>query len=512
MKLERTKNTVNSMIWGFVYKIVNLVLPFIGRTIFIYILGEQYLGLNSLFGSILNVLNITELGFGSAIIYSMYSAIAKDDTNEICALMNFYKKCYRIIGTIVFIIGICLMPFIPHLIKGDVPADINLYVIYGINLFSTGISYFLCAYKHSILLAFQRGDLDNIILIPVDITKYIIQIGLLLIFKNYYLYIIIVPIFNMISNILRGWIADKYYPQYRAKGAINKTDSRKIFRNVKALFISKVGEMLPSSLESVVISMFIGLIILGKYNNYTYIMSSVVGFVALFLDSLKAGWGNSLNTETSERNLEIFGEISFLNNLILCFCSACFMCLYQPFISLWVGESYLLSIEIVALIVINFWISRYPFVMYTCKDAAGIWEKDKYRAFVVGMVQLGLNFGLASQFGLSGIILSAILSLLLVGYPWLIHNVFSQIFKISPVKYIKDTIVEMLMAAGIVAITYYITNLITIGGWLGLICKAILCSILSVILYILVHIRDKNLRYAKQRVERYLERFNIIFH
>ena len=147
MKLERTKNAIRNMLWGVLNRIVNIIFPFVLRTVFIYTLGSMYLGLNSLFTSILTVLNLAELGFSSAIVYNMYKTIAENDTESICAIMNYYKKVYRVIGSIVSIVGVSLMPFLRYLINGECPKDINLSILYLLFLGNTVVSYFMFAYK-----------------------------------------------------------------------------------------------------------------------------------------------------------------------------------------------------------------------------------------------------------------------------------------------------------------------------------------------------------------------------
>lgn len=501
MKLERTKNTVRNMIWGTLYQVVNIVLPFIGRTAFIYILGEKYLGLNSLFTSILSVLNMSELGVSSAIVYSMYGAIARDDHNEICALMNFYKKCYRVIGSIIFILGSALFPALPYLIQGDVPAGINIYVLYGVNLFSVGISYFLYAYKHSLFWAFQRDDLDKKLVIPFSILKYAAQIIVLLIFHSYYAYIIIVPIYNIFTNIIRGNMVNRYFPEYKANGEISKEKKKEIASNVKALFVSKVGGTLTVSFDTIVISAYLGLAVLGTYNNYYYIMSSVIGFIHILFDALSAGWGNSLKTESGERNWAIFKEISFLNNWIICWCATCFLCLYQNFITLWIGSEYLLPTVDVILICIYFWVWRYQYVVLTCKDAAGLWRADQFRPLIVGIANLLLNIILVKILGLSGVLLSSIITWILVGFPWLIANIFKFLFKRSPVKYVFDTLVQLLTASGISGLTYLICSGIAENSWGSLLVRFIVCMIIPNVLFVAVNCKRREFKACMKRIK-----------
>lgn len=131
------------MIYGVAQKMVSIIFPFLIRTVMIRSLGIEYLGINNLFASILSVLSLAELGFGSALVFSMYRPIAEDNTETICALMNFYKNCYRVIGLVVLTLGLLLLPFIRCFVKSELPPDINLYAVYLLTLFTTVMTYFL---------------------------------------------------------------------------------------------------------------------------------------------------------------------------------------------------------------------------------------------------------------------------------------------------------------------------------------------------------------------------------
>ena len=201
MKIEKTKNASRNIIFGFTLKLYQLLLPFIMRTVIMYAIGVQYLGLNSLFTSILQVLNLAELGVGSAMVFSMYKPIAEDDSVTICALMKLYRLYYRIIGGIILVIGLILTPFVPYLIAGDVPANINIYVLYILNLLATVLTYWLFAYRNSILQAYQRTDIVSKVTICTDTIKYLLQIAALVVFRNYYYYVIAVLITQSLNNI-----------------------------------------------------------------------------------------------------------------------------------------------------------------------------------------------------------------------------------------------------------------------------------------------------------------------
>ena len=174
--MDKLKNTKRNIIYGSINKIIMLLCPFIIRSIIIKNLGMDYVGLGSLFTSILQVLSLAELGFGSAIVYSMYKPIAEDDADRICALMRLYRTYYRLIGLFIGTVGLCLTPFIPKLIKGSIPTGLNIYVLYLMNLGVTVLSYWLFAYRNCLFSAHQRIDVTSKIAIITDTIKYVCQL------------------------------------------------------------------------------------------------------------------------------------------------------------------------------------------------------------------------------------------------------------------------------------------------------------------------------------------------
>ena len=176
MESGRLKNASRNIIFGVVLRIYQLLVPFIIRTVMIKQLGVEYVGLNSLFVSVLQVLNLVELGVGSAMTFSMYKPIVENDTKMINALLNLYKKYYRIIGIIVLTAGLAVLPFIPLLISGSVPNGMDVYVLYLINLCATVLSYWLYAYRSSIFMAHQRVDVTSKVMLFTETIKYIFQL------------------------------------------------------------------------------------------------------------------------------------------------------------------------------------------------------------------------------------------------------------------------------------------------------------------------------------------------
>ena len=241
MQRGRTYNVIRNISSGLVYKLISIFLPFILRTVMIHYMGIQYAGINTLFSSILQVLSMAELGFGSALTFSLYKPIVDNDEEKICKLLNLYKIIYRRLGCIILGIGIILIPFLQYLIKGSYPNDVNIYVLYIIYLFNTSISYFLFAYKQSLLNANQRNDIVNTVGMITYAISYTVQILAILITKNYYVYIIFTPICTVVNNILVAFCAKRAYPNLSCKGDISKEEKKEIYSKVKALAGHKIG-------------------------------------------------------------------------------------------------------------------------------------------------------------------------------------------------------------------------------------------------------------------------------
>lgn len=501
MKIDRITNSKRNMLFGIISRICYTVLPFINRTIIIYVLGVEYLGLNSLFSSVLNILNLAELGFGSAIVYSMYKPIAENDDNKICALLSYYKKIYRIIGLGILIAGIIALAFIDKLVKGDVPIDVNIRIIFLIQLLNVVISYFLWAYKTSLLSAFQREDLISKISIITICLQYVVQFVSLFVFRNYYIYLVILPIFTILNNILKAIVTNKYYSKYKCRGTLDYETKSIITEKVRALLLHKIGGVVANSLDNIVISAFMGLVAIAIYNNYWYIYSSVCYFIAIFHNSVLAGIGNSIAMESRENNYRKFNDLNFVNVWIVGWCSCCLMCLYQPFMELWVGKDLMYSLDVVILFVIYFYINMARRTVVTFKEASGLWTEDKYKPIVSAVFNIILNIILIQIIGIPGVVISTILSFLVIEIPWETSVLFKKYFKISVSSFIIAQLLYGLFFVVIIMVTYLICTSINIGLVGTLVFRGIVCLIIPNVAVLLVFKNKvkKSISYMKRK-------------
>jgi O-antigen/teichoic acid export membrane protein len=447
-KLDRTQNTLRNIVFGIVNKIVMLAFPFIIRTLIIYYIGIQYAGLNNLFVSILQVLNLSELGFSSAIVYSMYKPVAENDIKKIGTLLNYFKKIYLIIGLIILGIGIMIMPLIPYLIKDSYPSDVNLYILYLLFLVNTCISYFFGGYKSSVLNAYQRTDIiSNISSFSLG-GMYILQICVLICVRDYYVYILMMPVFTLINNFIVAICVNKLYPSIKPFGILDRETKDDIRKHVSGIMINRLCETSRNSLDSIFISAFLGLEMNAIYSNYYCIISSIFALLDIIGNSMLAGIGNSIQTESVEQNYNDLKRFNFIYMWIGGLGASCLICLYQPFMELWMGKDKMLPLEIVILFAVYFYVKLMGNMSSLYFIGNGLWWEGKKKSYIETGMNLLFNFILVQIWGITGIILATLVPLISVNliygqgfvFKYYFNNMRKTEFFLLEMKYLIYTV------------------------------------------------------------------------
>ncbi|WP_027293874.1 lipopolysaccharide biosynthesis protein [Robinsoniella sp. KNHs210] len=497
MKIERTENAVRNILWGVIEKISVLLLPFITRTVMIKVLGAEYVGLNSLFTSILQVLSISELGIGTAIVFSMYKPIAEDEKDMLCALLNAYKKIYFIIGNIIMICGVAVIPFLKFLVKGDLPANVNMYVLYIIYLANTVISYYLFAYKAALFSAHQRNDLISKRTAVVSTVSNCFQIVLLLTFKNYYAYAIIIPLATIITNLANAYLAQKMFPDIQCYGTLPSDVKDGIKKRIIGLVSFKIYNAVFTSVDTIVISAFLGLTPLAIFNNYYYIQTALVGFLIIITASITAGVGNKMVINTPEENYQDFINFTFANGWICSWCAVCMLCLYQHFMEWWVGKELVFSFNTMILMVLYFLLPRITTMTYTYREAAGLWWEDRFRPIVATIVNLFVNIVLVKLIGINGVIISTLICTVFINVPWGTSVLFKNYFKNSPMEYFLKIIVYIIITLITGGISLLVCNLMPSTGFIAMVGKGLICMVIPNLLFWVAYHRMSEYEYMK---------------
>ncbi|WP_028515424.1 lipopolysaccharide biosynthesis protein [Ruminococcus flavefaciens] len=498
MKIQRAKNTKRSIFYGSINRVVVLLLPFINRTVMIKVLGADYLGLNSLCTSILQVLSLSELGVGSALVYSMYKPLADDDNEEICALLNLYRKIYRIIAIVMTGLGICVLPFLTLLIHGDIPNGVNIYIAFFLYLINSVLSYVLFAYKASIPTVMQRNDIISNINTLTQGAMQIAQIIVLLIFKNYYLSLIIMPCSTILNNLILSWIVSNKYSQFKPKGEVSQEKKKEIKVKISGLIINKVCQVTRNSLDSICISSFLGLTITAMYNNYYYVITTLIGFCVVILSSMQSGIGNSVVTESVEKNYEDMEKLNFVYMWLNGFCTVCLVCLYQPFMKLWQGENMMFPLQVAILFSVYYYALKMGDIRGLYSDGLGLWWENRYRALAETVANLVLNIVLGYFFGVYGIICATLISLLIINFGFGSKIVFVHYFKNEKIgKYFFYHFFYATVTALACILTYLICIQFHFSSmFLELLIRCVICIIIPNIVFFLIYHKTKMFKVA----------------
>ena len=460
MKLDRIKNAKRGLVFGLINTFVGLLMPFFIQTITIRQLGIEYIGMKGLFTSILTVFSLVELGFGSAIVYSMYKPIAEDDFDILCALLNLYRKVYRIIGLIILFLGLAITPFIRFLINGSYPSEISLEYVFLLYLANTVLSYLVFGYKSSLLYAYQRMDIYGIVGTSTVLFMSGIQIIVLLVFKNFYLFLIASIIATLINNITISIVTDRLFPKIRCIGQVTKEVFAGVKKHVTGMLISKVCATSRNTFDSIFLSAFLGLEQAAIYSNYYYIITALNGVTIVFLNALVGGVGNSIAMELKEKN---FRDMIVLNNIYTTIggmMSICMLCLYQPFMSLWMGDKYLFPTPLMMMFPLYFYILKMGDIRGVYSDAAGLFWENRWRCFAETIANILLNFILGMFFGAAGILIATIITLLFIGFTGSTIVIFKCYFTTGLKEYLKKQAIIFLCTLLIGVLTYYICTII----------------------------------------------------
>lgn len=503
MKIERTKNAARSIITGLGLKLYQMVVPFLMRTAMIHLMGVEYLGLNGLFSSILHMLNLAELGVGSAMVFSMYKPIAEDDTVRICALMKLYRRYYRLIGLAIAVIGLMLTPLIPHLVKSELPPELNIYSLYLLNLGATVLTYWLFAYRNCLLQAHQRLDLASGITMLSSTVQYVLQLVIMIYLKDYYLYVIVLLLGNVVNNILTAVVTKRKFPQYHPEGELEKTEVQAVNGKIRDLFTGKLGSVVSQYADTIVISAFMGLTVLAVYQNYYFIFTSVVAVIEIMMSSITAGLGNSFITETKEKNYRDLLKFFFLFLWLTGVCCCCFLGLYQPFMVIWVGEELMLDFALAACLAGYFLLYTFNRLLAVYKDAAGLWHQDRFRPLITSLLNLTLNLMTVKRFGLYGVVLSTVVSMVFVGVPWQLHNLFTLAFEPGQFRRFFTLVLKYLgaitLSGGLVCL---ICAQVQLSAWgTLLVCGGVSVLVPNAVFFLLLR-RDAQFAAALQFVDR----------
>ncbi len=500
---SRTENSIINSAMSIVTQVLTVVLNFAVKTVFIKMLNDEYLGVNGLFTNIITMLSLADLGIGIAIPYSLYKPLAKKDEHKINVLMNFYKKVYTIIGIAVLLIGLSLTPFLGLIIK-DIPKNVpHLSLIYILFVIHSASSYFF-VYKKFLIDSDQKGYITSRIIFTFSTLLSIIQIILLVTTKNYILFLLSSIILVIIQNIYISSKANKLYPFIKNKTdeKLEKEDMEGIKKNVSSLFIYKVGTVIMNGTDNIIISKFIGLIIVGFYSNYVLIINSITTVLNQIFNAITSSIGNLVVTTNKKRSKEVYDNLNFANFWLYALFGVCIIVLINPFINIWIGKKYVMGFSIVFLLVLNFYVLGMQSVTNSFRNAYGLFWIAKYRPIIMVIINIVISVVLVQFIGIEGVLIGTLISRLVTTAwldPYIVHKYG---FEISPKSYYIDYLKYLVIFIAISIILNYFVSMIAINNIFILILIAILVVISVNVILVLLFFKTSEFNYFYDKIKK----------
>lgn len=501
-KNSRTQYAVKNVAIAGIAQTSYLLLSFAGRTVFVKMLGNDYLSCEGLFTNILTILSFSELGIGAAIVYSLYKPIAENDYPQVGKLMNLLSTAYRYIACFIAVVGICVVPFLKYIIS-DVP-DVreSISVLYCLFLTNIVMSY-LWGYSRSLLVATQENYIVLIIQQSIHVCQIAIQITLLILTKNYILYLLTAIGCTLTTNIISTLIAYRKYPwlkQYQ-RYKLSAAERKPIFSNIMAIVQYKLGTVILGGTNNIIISVCLKTSLVGLCSNYNMVISAVTTIINQVCGGLQATIGNHNTISTAQSRYQIFKQLYFISFWLLGFCSVFLGVLLNPFIEeVWLGKEYSLPNHVILILVLSFYINLINIIPSMYRTTLGYFKEARWSPLLAAVLNVILSILGAKMIGLSGVFLASIISRLLTFNTIDAYYVFKKGVQCSVWVYYKQFFIYTLILCVNYSLTYFCARLITLGNITGFCLKALIVCIVSNAFFILVFARTSLFRESAHRI------------
>ena len=511
---SRTTNTIFNFTSSIGGQLITIIMQFVVRTVFIHTLGKSYLGINGLFSNVLTMLSLAEMGVGSAILYKLYKPIADGDYHRITILMKFYRTVYRCIGAAVAVIGLCLIPFLPYIIKDNGKLEslnINVVLIFCLYLLKTVSSYLFFAYRSAIVKAHQKEYLLNIISYFFTFGLALAHIVFLLIFPNFYVYVILTIAEVILKNVVCAVLSDKMYPYIKdtTEDKLDIAEIKGIFKDCGALFLYKLNNVVVKATDNIVISMFLGIDMVGLYSNYYIFYTTIRTLFNKIFNSVSHSLGNLHATETGSHEYKIFKSVNFVTAILGATAGVGIAVCGDELIRVWIGSEWIIPMPFSILLGIEVFDYSYKVVSSKYRTTMGLFQQAKFRPVFGMIINLVVSVALVNMWGVSGVLVGTVVSdwATMMWYdPLIIHKVgFKNKYPAS--GYFKKLFSRTAITALIGLADYFIcSNLFTGWGWFSVIIHACICAVTVPGILILVSIRTEEGQYLLKVMGRYTKK------
>lgn len=489
---KREKSAILTTIANSYYTVIACLMPFVIRSLLIKYIGIEYLGIKGLFESVLQVLNLVNLGADRCFFsYFLFKPCEDKDYETINAVMGLIKRIYFVLIGITSILGLILLPFLPYLVNSkSYPEDVNIYFIFIIYIIQN-LSGYIIGYLSMIYVPFLLSHIMSLVWGTAFLIMYLFQAIIIIHVRSFSLFSLGLLLSNLLIVLFFHFYNKTKFPWLTYKGNLSKEHLLEFKKRIFPMFISKLRNVSRNSFDCIVISHFLGLSILAQYQNYYQIIIVPLMLIGILKTSIQPSLGNGISAETTISNYGILKQFTFVQNLAVTICTTCLITLIQPFMKIWLGKQYLLGMNIVICIVIYFYVLSIAEICVMLRDTTGTWRKGWWVAVIETMFNLIFNLLFVKLFGLWGIIFASIVTVSFINIPFELGYVFKYYFRQNYKKYLliitKNTVITLI----ITIISYFICSKIKITNYFFAGIRCVSAVIISSILFLLLHQRDE---------------------
>lgn len=512
MQKSRTTYTILNFISSIGGQLLTVLLQFLVRSAFIATLGKAYLGINGLFSNILTMLSLAELGIGSAILFKLYDPIAKENHSRIRSLMDFYKKVYRLIGIVVFFLGICVVPFLPYLVKGYEKLEelnINAVFIFFLYLIQSVSSYFFFAYKSSIIKANQKGYIVTITQYIATVIGSLAQIVCLYLFRSFTTYVVILIAQIVLQNVITAFVANKLYPYITepVEEKITKKEAVSIFKDCGALFLFKLNQVVIKATDNIVISSFLGLEMVGMYSNYYIFYTTINTFFNKIFDSVVHSLGNLHTSANVHHEYQVFESANLVTAILGATAGVGIFVCSDEFVRTWIGDDWVIAAPFALLMGIETFTLAFRKILGRYRNAMGLFQQAKWRPLAGMLINLIVSIGLAKVWGICGVLVGTIVADWST-YMWfdpLVINKYGFHNEHSIWRYYFKFIKYFILTCALGTVDYLICTHVFVGhGWASVILHAIICAFTVPTVFIVLNLYTNEGKHLQNIIKVYL--------
>lgn len=503
---SRTQYAMKNATVAIMTQIMSILFQYVCRIVFVRVLEQEYVGINGLFTNILHMLSLAELGIGSAISYSLYKPIAEKDEELIKALLDVFRKAFYVIAAVVFVAGFMISFKLDFFIV-EMPEIKNIELIFMLYVSNISLSY-LGTYKSTLISASQRNYICNLIEFVFKIALNLVQIVILIISQNFVLYVGIQSVITIIKNVVYFLVANSMFPTVKEKGnfKLPKNEVNKIVKNVKAMFLHKMGWVIVEATDNLLISKFVSIIMVAKYSSYVIITQSINTILNQIFSSITASIGNLGVIEDNEKKKSVLNKLMFISFVMYCVFSVGICNVVSDFVELCFGHDYRVGSGLVIVISLNFYVIGMRKPTETFLNALGLFYYNRYAPVAESLINLIVSILLVYQFGTIGILLGTLISTVLVPF-WITPCVvIKKGINSSVVEYFANYIKYFVVYIVAMFITLVINQNIFMPLFLQCIVKGMVSIIISLSIITLFYRKNENFKWTINLVRRFLQK------